>query len=185
MPTSLQAYLEIVETTYEKLSSTSHSDSQVPDSETKVQLLNNWCRKLCALLAEYTNVQSSDCLTDSDKSLLSFKKFCPWRMSEKHTRMSSELSDLCIRNHCCDSLSHYRIIPVSDLTGALAHCTINAEDESVLIQPLDSVFLSVFWFLVDESRILSLIQMLSVSDVSRSRRLWKVLINCLLSELSD
>lgn len=183
MPNSLQAYLEITESTYKKLHPSPQSDSLSPDSETTVQLLNNWCRKLCSLLAEYTNVQSTDSLTDSTKTLLSFKKICPWRMSESHARMSSVLSDLCIRNHCCDSLSHYSITPVSDLTGALVQCTIDANDDSVLIKPLDSVFLSVFWFLVDDGRVLSLVQELSASEISRSQRLWQTLINCLLRKI--
>lgn len=183
MPTSLQAYIEITESTYEKVHPGPQSDIQPVDPEAKVQLLNNWCRKLCAILAEYTNIQNSQSASDSTKILLKFKKFCPWKMSQKTRQMSSELLELCIRDHCCDALSHYCITPLADLTGPLVECLVDLKpDDSVIIQPLDSVFLSAFWFLVDQSRMLDFISELVESDIGRSRRLWRTYINCLLSK---
>lgn len=184
MPTSLLAYSEITESTYEKLFP--DSDAEVPDSETRRQLLNNWCRKLCSLLAEYTNSHSGE-RDVTDKTLLGFKKYCPWKTSERQSHVSSELALLCVRDSCYESLIPYSVVPLSDLTEPLIGCLIDAgspdDDEPIVTLTLDSVFLSAFWFLLDENRILDYIEELVVTDINRSRCLWRSLINCLLSKL--
>lgn len=171
IPTSLDIYLKLTNSLYTTI--TTQSEHIIDEAQ-----LEAWCSKLCLLLSQYT-IHNGQADT---RSIYNFKKFCPWRMSAEDTSRSQLLAELCLSNSCCHSLNDYKLIEQeSEADETIKSYLLSSSDK--YIPTNESLFISVFWFLMERKHLLEYIEILALSDVQQSKVIWGALIDCMISKL--